>query len=91
MPVTDSDVRAYLAERWSRSQPKEAALDYIADGAWRNASQGAQLRAQLGRAGVGNGGSRSNGRQHGDPGDGKGEAAEARAAANDNAIVRIAR
>lgn len=22
MPVTDSDVRAYLAARWSRSQPK---------------------------------------------------------------------
>ena len=36
MPVTDSDVRAYLAERWSRSQPKEAALDYIADGEWRD-------------------------------------------------------
>ena len=36
MPVTDSDVRAYLAERWSRSEPKEAALDYIADGEWRD-------------------------------------------------------
>ena len=36
MPVTDSDVRAYLAERWSRSQPKEAALDYISDGEWRH-------------------------------------------------------
>ena len=36
MPVTDSDVRAYLAERWSRSQPKEAALDYVSDGAWRD-------------------------------------------------------
>ena len=36
MPVTDSDVRAYLAERWSRSQPKEAALDYTADGEWRD-------------------------------------------------------
>ena len=34
-PVTDSDIRAHLAERWSRSQPKEAALDYVSDGAWR--------------------------------------------------------
>ena len=32
--VTDSEIRAYLAERWSRSQPKEAALDYMADGVW---------------------------------------------------------
>ena len=83
MSVTDSDVRAYLAERWSRSQPKEAALDYITDGAWRDAREGA-------RAGVGNGGSRSNGRQHGDPGDGQGVVPEALEAANDNAIVRIA-
>ena len=35
-PVMDTDIRAHLAERWSRSQPKEAALDYIADGAWRD-------------------------------------------------------
>ena len=34
-PVTDSDIREHLAERWSRSQPKEAALDYTTDGAWR--------------------------------------------------------
>ena len=34
--VMDTDIRAHLAERWSRSQPKEAALDYIADGAWRD-------------------------------------------------------
>ena len=39
MPVADSDVRAYLAERWSRSQPKEAALDYVSDGMWRDARQ----------------------------------------------------
>ena len=39
MPVTDSDVRAYLAERWSRSQPKEAALDYVSEGAWRDARE----------------------------------------------------
>ena len=32
--VTDTGIRAYLAERWSRSQPKEAALDYMADGVW---------------------------------------------------------
>ena len=83
MPVTDSDVRAYLAERWSRSQPKEAALDYITDGEWRDASEGA-------RVGIGNSGSRSNGRQHDGPGDVLGEAAEAVTAANDNAIVRIA-
>ena len=35
-PVTDTDIRAHLAGRWSRSQPKEAALDYITDGAWRD-------------------------------------------------------
>ena len=41
-PVLDSDVRAYLAERWSRSQPKEAALDYVSDGAWRDAREDAR-------------------------------------------------
>ena len=41
-PVLDSDVRAYLAERWSRSQPKEAALDYISEGAWRDAREDAR-------------------------------------------------
>ena len=84
MPVTDSDVRAYLAERWSRSQPKEAALDYITDGEWRDASEGA-------RAGVGNGATRPAGAMRGGPGVGPGEVAEALSAANDNAIVRIAR
>ena len=69
---TDSDVRAYLAERWSRSQPKEAALDYTTDGEWRDPREEK-------RRGPG-------------PGDGRGEAAEARfSVANDNAIVRIAR
>ena len=34
--VTDTEIRAYLAERWSRSQPKEAALDYMADGIWED-------------------------------------------------------
>ena len=70
MPVTDSDVRAYLAERWSRSQPKEAALDYVTDGEWRDAREGA-------RAGTGSDTTRR-------------EGAEAHAATNDNAIVRIA-
>ena len=83
MPVTDSDVRAYLAERWSRSQPKEAALDYVSEGQWRDASEGV-------RAGVGDGGGRSNGRKHTSLGGGQEEAAEAIAATNDNAIVRIA-
>ena len=82
-PVTDSDVRAYLAERWSRSRPKEAALDYIADGAWRDASQGVRTR-------MGNGTSRPAGERHHGPGGGQEETAVARAAANDNAIVRIA-
>ena len=72
MPVTDSDVRAYLAERWSRSQPKEAALDYITDGEWRDAREDAQ-HEQRGTEET---------RQ---------ETAGDRAAANDNAIVRIAR
>ena len=44
MPVTDSDVRAYLAERWSRSQPKEAALDYVTDGEWRDAREDVRHR-----------------------------------------------
>ena len=34
--VTDTEIRAWLAERWSRSQPKEAALDYMADGVWED-------------------------------------------------------
>ena len=72
MPVTDSDIRGYLAERWSRSEPKEAALDYVAGGAWRDP-----------REAVRNGRARPDGmRQAG--------AAHANAAANDNALVRIA-
>ena len=55
--VTDTEIRAYLAERWSRSQPKEAALDYMADGIWEerragvredgNRSQGEDIRAAV--------------------------------------------
>ena len=70
-PVLDSDVRAYLAERWSRSQPKEAALDYVSDGMWRDAREDARHR------GRGDGETRQG-------------TAEAHAAANDNALVRIA-
>ena len=73
-PILDSDVRAYLAERWSRSQPKEAALDYISEGAWRDAREDARERwhrasflTQEEAANV-----------------------EAHAAANDNSLVRIA-
>ena len=99
MPVTDSDIRAYLAERWSRSQPKEAALDYIADGAWRDARTRTQFGAKLGgRAGIGtgsasgatSGAARPAGTRHGGGGEGQPEAIEAQAAVNDNAIVRIA-
>ena len=71
--VTDTEIRAYLAERWSRSQPKEAALDYMADGAWEDR-----------RESVGEDRSRS-------PGEAQGEAGDIRAAANDNALARIAR
>ena len=39
--VTDTEIRAYLAERWSRSQPKEAALDYMADGVWEGRRESA--------------------------------------------------
>ena len=83
MPVTDSDIRAYLAERWSRSQPKEAALDYITEGAWRDAKKGARI-------GIEDGAIQSRVAQRKGPGEGQPEPAEARAAANDNAIVRIA-
>ena len=70
-PVLDSDVRAYLAQRWSRSVPKEAALDYNTDGEWRDP------REEEKRHGLG-------------PGNGRGEAVGAHAAANDNALARIA-
>ena len=71
--VTDSEIRAYLAERWSRSQPKEAALDYMADGVWEER-----------REPVVEGRNRF-------PGKAQGVAGDIRAAANDNALVRIAR
>ena len=74
-PVTDSDIRGHLAERWSRSQPKEAALDYITDGAWRERQD--DPRRHVGGFGGGSGGGRE-------------ETPEIRAAANDNAFARIA-
>ncbi len=82
-PVLDSDIRGYLAERWSRSQPKEAALDYVSDGMWRDARESA-------RAGIATRAARPAAIRHGGPGDEQREASEAQAAANDNAIVRIA-
>ena len=74
-PVTDSDIRAHLAERWSRSQPKEAALDYVSDGTWRERQD--DTRHRVGRFSDGSGGGRE-------------ETIEVRAAANDNAFARIA-
>ena len=69
-PVMDTDIRAHLADRWSRSQPKEAALDYITDGAWRDQREKAARHAR-----------QENGTRAADG---------AVAAANDNALVRIA-
>ena len=71
--VTDTEIRAWLAERWSRSQPKEAALDYMADGIWEDRRE--NVREDR---------SRSSGETQGGAGD-------IRAAANDNALARIAR
>ena len=71
--VTDTEIRSYLAERWSRSQPKEAALDYIADGIWEDRRE--DVREDRSRS----------------PGKAQGEAGDIRAAANDNALARIAR
>ena len=71
--VTDTEIRAYLAERWSRSQPKEAALDYMAGDIWEERRE--NVRENRSRS----------------PGEGQGEAGDIRAAANDNALARIAR
>ena len=71
--VTDTEIRTYLAERWSRSQPKEAALDYMADGKWQDRRE--NIREDRSRS----------------PGEAQGEADEVWAAANDNALARIAR
>ena len=71
--VTDTGIWAYLAKRWSRSQPKEAALDYMADGVWQD--QREHVREDN---------SRSTRETQGAP-------LEARPAANDNVLARIAR
>ena len=71
--VTDTEIRAYLAERWSRSQPKEAALDYMADGIWQDRRE--HVREAKSRS----------------SGETQGETGRVRAAANDNALARIAR
>ena len=78
-PVTDADIRAHLAERWSRSAPKEAALDYMADGAREEFAEGARER---GRHAAGVDRRRGAGDTHME---------EPRTAANDNALSRIAR
>ena len=71
--VTDTEIRAYLAERWSRSQPKEAALDHMANNVWEERRE--NVREDRSPS----------------PGEAQGEAGEVRAAANDNALARIAR
>ncbi len=98
-PVLDSEVRAYLAERWSRSRPKEAALDYVADGEWRDARERvrraskleAQPEARVGHGGIEDDDTRTAGAKHDGPGKRTGKAGATLAAANDNAIVRVAR
>ena len=71
--VTDTEIRSYLAERWSRSQPKEAALDYMAAGIWQDRRENVrEARSQS-------------------SGQTRDETGEVRAAANDNALARIAR
>ena len=71
--VTDTEIRAYLAERWSRSQHKEAALDYMSDGVWEERRE--SIREDRSRS----------------PGEAQDAAGDIRAAANDNALARIAR
>ena len=72
-PVLNGEIRAWLAERWSRSVPKEAALDYMAIGDWEDRREDIRERR------------RSAGDLRHE------ESGEARAAANDNALTRIAR
>ena len=74
--VTDTEIQAWLAERWSRSQPKEAALDYMADGEWQD------RREEVRRDGS---------RSAGETRNGTARAPRVRTAANDNALARIAR
>ncbi|MCY3671667.1 MAG: relaxase domain-containing protein [Alphaproteobacteria bacterium] len=85
VPVTDSEIRAYLAERWSRSRPKEAALDYMADGVWegRRAETWEDRRAAAPEDGHHTAGARGRRWRRG--------TAKARPPANGNALARIAR
>ena len=84
--VTDTGIRAWLAERWSRSQPKEAALDYMVDGEWQD------RREEVGRDEVPlEGVRRDAGRSAAETPDGPAGVPRARTAANDNALARIAR
>ena len=76
-PVTDSEIRAYLAERWSRTRPKEAALDYMADGVWED------RRAKAPEDGHHAAGARGRRWRRG--------TGKARPPANGNALARIAR
>ena len=89
--VTDTEIRAWLAERWSRSQPKEAALDYMADGEWqaRREKIGREgvRREEIGREDVRRDGSRS----AAETPDGPAGVPGVSTAANDNALARIAR
>ena len=80
--VTDTGIRAWLAERWSRSQPKEAALDYMAGGEWQERREEVR-REEIGREGVRRDGSRS-------AGEGPDGTDKVHRAANDNALARIA-
>ena len=75
-PVTDAEIRTYLAERWSRSLPKEAALDHMAGDVWEER----KARERGHAAGLGQQG-----------GAGETHMEETRTAANDNALSRIAR
>ena len=77
-PVTDAEIRTYLAERWSRSVPKEAALDYMADDAREELAEGVRERGHA--AGVG-----------WQTGADDTHMQESKTAANDNALTRIAR
>ena len=79
--VTDTEIRAYLAERWSRSQPKEAALDYMADGIFRSQSEATDRPWEDPREDV----------RGESPGESRGGAGDNPAAVNGNALARIAR
>ena len=50
--MTDTEIRSWLAERWSRSQPKEAALDYMAGGQWQDRREEVRRDASRSAAGT---------------------------------------